>query len=97
LLNPAGLPDAPSFPNRVLFAGGGLAGGLALGLAIAMWLEMRDKSLRTEADVTAALDLPVLSQVPWIGMDNLDKNETGKRKFGFKSRSGEDKKETVEV
>jgi hypothetical protein len=30
-------------------------------------------------------------------MDNLDKNETGKRKFGFKSRSGEDKKETVEV
>jgi hypothetical protein len=62
-----------------------------------MWLELRDKSLRTEGDVTAALDLPVLSQVPWIGMDNLDNNGAGKRKFSFKSRSGDEKKETVEV
>ena len=28
VLNPADLPDSPSFPNRLLFAGGGLAGGL---------------------------------------------------------------------
>ena len=97
LLNPADLPDAPSFPNRIFFAGGGLAGGLALGLGIAVWLEMRDKSLRTEGDVTAALDLPVLSQVPWIGMDNLDNNGASKRRFGFKSRSGDEKKETVEA
>jgi polysaccharide chain length determinant protein (PEP-CTERM system associated) len=97
LLNPADLPDAPSFPNRIFFAGGGLAGGLAMGLGIAVWLEMRDKSLRTEGDVTAALDLPVLSQVPWIGIDNLDSNGAGKRRFGFKSRSGDENKETVEA
>jgi hypothetical protein len=36
----------------------------------------------------------VLSQVPWIGMENLDRNGSDNRKFGF---TGEDKKETVEV
>ena len=34
LLNPAGLPDTPSFPNRLLFAGGGLGGGLCIGLGL---------------------------------------------------------------
>ena len=58
LLNQASLPDSPSFPNRWLFVGGGFAAGLFIGLGIAMWLEMRDKSIRTEQDVLAALDLP---------------------------------------
>ena len=31
ILSPATLPEAPSFPNRVLYAAGGLSGGLALG------------------------------------------------------------------
>ena len=97
LLNPADLPDSPSFPNRWLFAGGGLAGGLALGLGLAMWLELRDKSVRTESDVIAALDLPVLSQVPWVGMESPEKNGNGKRKFVRKLRSPEEAKETAEV
>jgi uncharacterized protein involved in exopolysaccharide biosynthesis len=83
----ADLPDSPSFPNRIMFAGGGLAGGLAIGLGLAMWLEFRDKSVRTEADVMAIMDLPVLSQLPWVGAEHASKNgKTGKRK-----------KETVEV
>jgi uncharacterized protein involved in exopolysaccharide biosynthesis len=97
VLNPADVPDAPSFPNRLLFAGGGLAGGLALGLGLAFWLEMRDTSLRTETDVVAALDLPVLSQVPWVGVEEEQKDGNRKRKFGAKARSGEEEKETVEV
>jgi hypothetical protein len=52
--------------------------------------------VRTERDVLAVLDLPVLTQVPWIGVENAEKNGHGKRKFGFGSRS-EDKEETVEV
>jgi capsular polysaccharide biosynthesis protein len=67
LLNPANLPDTPSFPNRLLFAGGGLGAGLAIGLGLAMWLELRDKSIRTEQDVLAALELPMLVSLPWIG------------------------------
>src|SRR5882757_2076216 len=50
VLNPAGLPDSPTFPNRLLFAGGGLGAGLGLGLGIALLMEMSDKSIRTEAD-----------------------------------------------
>jgi len=96
LQNPAGLPDTPTFPNRLLFAGGGLGAGLALGLGLAMWLELRDQSMRTERDVLAVLELPVLSQVPWLGVEASEKNGNGKRRFGFGSKS-EDKKETVEV
>jgi polysaccharide chain length determinant protein (PEP-CTERM system associated) len=67
ILDPANLPDQPSFPNRPAFALGGLGGGLALGLAIAFLLELRDTSFRTERDVEFALRLPVLAMVPSIG------------------------------
>ena len=96
VLNPADLPDTPSFPNRIMFAGGGFAGGLMLGLGLAIWLEMRDTSLRTENDVVAVLDLPVLSQVPWVGLDEEDKkNGKRKRKIGAKAKA--ENQETVEV
>jgi polysaccharide chain length determinant protein (PEP-CTERM system associated) len=66
VLDPANLPDKPSFPNRPLFALGGLAGGLGLGLAIAFALEMKDTSMRSERDVEFTLRLPVLAMVPTI-------------------------------
>ena len=93
LLNPADLPDAPSFPNRIMFAGGGLGGGLILGLGLALWLELRDKSIRTEQDVIAVLDLPMLVSVPWIGAETPD---NGQGRHGPKPEA-EEKKETVEV
>jgi uncharacterized protein involved in exopolysaccharide biosynthesis len=82
---PAGLPDSPSFPNRLMFAAGGLGGGLALGIGLGLLLELRDKSLRNEGDVIAALDLPVLSQLPWVGADAEGQN--GNRRLGFMSGS----------
>ena len=66
ILDPANLPDKPSFPNRPLFALGGLGGGLALGLGLAFLLETQDNSLRSERDVEVALRLPVLAMVPAI-------------------------------
>jgi uncharacterized protein involved in exopolysaccharide biosynthesis len=66
VLDPANLPDTPSFPNRPLFALGGFAGGLGLGLCLAFLLEMKDSSLRTEQDVEFALRLPVLALIPTI-------------------------------
>lgn len=91
ILNPADLPSSPSFPNRLLFAGGGAGAGLALGLGLTMWLEMRDTSLRTERDVIAVLDLPVLTQVPWVGVE--DEKNGKKPDKSYRQR----KKETVEV
>jgi polysaccharide chain length determinant protein (PEP-CTERM system associated) len=70
LLDPASIPDAPSFPNRLFFAGGGLGAGLALGASLALWLEMRDKSIRTQADLESILELPMLVAVPWISESN---------------------------
>jgi polysaccharide chain length determinant protein (PEP-CTERM system associated) len=67
ILDPANLPDRPSFPNRLLFALGGFGGGLALGLGLAFFLEMQDTSIRNERDVEAALRLPVIAVLPAIG------------------------------
>ncbi len=69
LLNPANVPDKPSFPNRLLFAQGGLVAGLGLGLGLALWIEARDKSIRTEEDLIAVLDIPLLVSVPWVAGD----------------------------
>jgi protein tyrosine kinase modulator len=66
VLDPANLPDKPSFPNRPKFALGGVAGGLGLGLCIAFLLEMKDTSMRSERDVEFTLHLPVLAMVPAI-------------------------------
>src|SRR5215831_612917 len=80
ILNPAGLPDSPSFPNRLLFAGGGLGAGLVLGIGIAIWLELRDKSIRTEKDAAAAMDLPLLVSVPWVGEEQEAAANGGSRR-----------------
>jgi capsular polysaccharide biosynthesis protein len=66
VLDPANVPDKPSFPKKSFFVGGGFAGGLALGLGIVLLLEMQDTSMRSERDVEAALHLPVLAMIPVI-------------------------------
>jgi polysaccharide chain length determinant protein (PEP-CTERM system associated) len=96
LLNPANLPDSPSFPKPWLFAGGGLGAGLALGIGLAMWLELRDQSIRTEADAEAALDLPMLAAVPWVGPSAAE-NGNRKLKFWNRNKSPDEQKETVGV
>jgi protein tyrosine kinase modulator len=85
LLDPANLPDSPSFPKPPLFAAGGLAGGLGLGLALAFLLEMQDTSLRNERDVEFVLHLPVLATIPAL------EPETGKV-----SRPAADKRAAVD-
>lgn len=70
LLDPANLPDQPSFPKPKLFAAGGLAGGLGLGLALAFLLEMQDTSMRNERDVEFVLRLPVLAMIPAVEPDS---------------------------
>src|SRR5437660_8314491 len=95
LLNPANLPDTPSFPNRLLFTGGGLGAGLAIGLALALWMELRDKSIRTEQDVLAAMELPMLVSLPWVNPDSVARNGNGR--FRIRSKTSDEKERTVEV
>lgn len=91
LLNPASFPSAPSFPNRLLFAAGGLGAGAALGLAFALWLELKDKAIRNELDVEAVMELPILVSVPWLAQEETN----GKNKP--RSGSQEALNETVQV
>jgi polysaccharide chain length determinant protein (PEP-CTERM system associated) len=64
IVDPPGRPQKPYWPNRRLIDLGGAAGGLAFGVGLALALAFFDKSLRTETDVQAALDLPLLALVP---------------------------------
>ena len=96
LLNPATLPDSPSFPNRLLFAGGGFGAGLVIGLGLGLWLELRDKCIRTEADAEAALELPMLVSVPWI-TDAAATNGNGKGRFWSRKKQPDERKETARV
>jgi polysaccharide chain length determinant protein (PEP-CTERM system associated) len=64
ILDPARLPERPTSPNRDQLNMAGLAAGLGFGLALAALIEYLDKTLKTEADVTAALNLLVLAAIP---------------------------------
>jgi polysaccharide chain length determinant protein (PEP-CTERM system associated) len=64
ILDPPSMPNQPSFPNKLVFAGGGFGGGLVLGLAVLYLLAVLDKSLHTERDVETGLKLPLLVSIP---------------------------------
>jgi len=64
VLDPPSLPLSPSFPRKIVFLGGGLAGGLALGIGILYLVALTDKAMYTERDVEVCLKLPVLTLIP---------------------------------
>jgi protein tyrosine kinase modulator len=66
VLDPANLPDSPSFPKRLNFGLGGLGAGLVLGCGLGLLLEMQDTSFRSDKDVETLLRLPVLAMVPLL-------------------------------
>jgi polysaccharide chain length determinant protein (PEP-CTERM system associated) len=82
--DPPSLPDRPSFPKMVNFAGGGLAAGLALGLGILYLIVISDKSMHTERDVELALKLPVLALVPVLEALSQGKRESAKSQTGLR-------------
>ena len=95
VLEPAGLPLNPSFPNPLLFAGGGLGAGLGLGVCLAFWFEMRDKAIRTEQDVEAALQLAPLVSLPWI--DDREQDRNGSKMPNGKEEAGDSINRVVAV
>jgi len=93
ILSAAGMPTDPSFPNRPLLAGAGFGVGLGLGILLAIWLEFSDRSIRSEKDVAAAMDLPMLISVPWLGPEEVEvsRNGNGKRPFWGRSQDSHDR------
>jgi polysaccharide chain length determinant protein (PEP-CTERM system associated) len=67
VLDPASLPERPvNASDRIRIMLGGLGAGLFLGVLCVGFLEYRDSSYKTEADVRATLSLPVLALVPMM-------------------------------
>jgi capsular polysaccharide biosynthesis protein len=66
ILDPARLPERPTSPNRPQLHTMGLLAGIGFGVALMGIVEYLDKTLKSEADVTAALNLLVLATVPII-------------------------------
>ena len=101
ILQSANLPDSPSFPTRAILAAGGLAAGLGLGMLIAILLEFSDRSIRTDKDIAAAMDLPVLISVPWLGPDDGEvsfaANGNGRRRFWSPKDDSQRAQQKVEV
>jgi hypothetical protein len=66
ILDPARMPEKPASPDRPRLYLIAMLLAVAAGLGAAALAEFFDKSLRTEADVRAALNLMVLATVPMM-------------------------------
>lgn len=66
ILDPAYLPEKPSFPDRLLFVLGGLGIGLVLGLGLAITIDALDPTMKDADGVRAAFSIPVLAVIPYV-------------------------------
>ena len=66
ILDPARMPEKPASPDRPRLYLIAILAALGIGLAAAATAEYFDRSLRSEADVRAALNLMVLATVPYM-------------------------------
>jgi polysaccharide chain length determinant protein (PEP-CTERM system associated) len=87
VMDPPNLPEGPSFPDRRIFAGGGLAAGLCLGLLLAAFKEYKDTSLRSEKDIWVFTNLPTLAVISLEG-NVRGGSVPGKRWHMFPRRGG---------
>jgi polysaccharide chain length determinant protein (PEP-CTERM system associated) len=69
LLDPARFPERPFSPDRQQSAFYGVVAGLSIGVMLVGLLEYRDKSFKTDEEITSVLALPVLAVVPRMRSD----------------------------
>jgi polysaccharide chain length determinant protein (PEP-CTERM system associated) len=66
ILDPARMPEKPVSPDRPRLYLIAMLAAIAVGIGLATAAEYFDRTLRTEADVRAALNLMVLATVPYM-------------------------------
>ena len=66
VLDPAFMPERPSFPNRGLFALAGAVGGLLLGLSLAVGIDALDPTMKDVDSVRTTFTFPVLAVIPYV-------------------------------
>lgn len=66
ILDPPRVPLKPHSPNRLKINLLGTLAGLGLGLLLVGLSEYRDSTMRSEADLLGAIDLPLLALTPFV-------------------------------
>jgi polysaccharide chain length determinant protein (PEP-CTERM system associated) len=66
LLDPARIAEKPFSPKRWVIDLAGICFGMSLGLTLIVILEARDRTFKTDNDLTQELALPVLAVVPFM-------------------------------
>jgi protein tyrosine kinase modulator len=66
VLDPAYLPEQPSFPNRGLFALSGVGIGILLGIGLAITVDALDPTIKDAESVRSAFSFPVLAVIPYV-------------------------------
>jgi uncharacterized protein involved in exopolysaccharide biosynthesis len=80
VLDPPRVPLKPNSPNRIRINGIGTLAGLGVGVLLLGLMYVRDATMRTEADVLGAIDLPVLVLVPFVATEtDLRRKERRRR------------------
>jgi len=69
ILDPPRVPLKPHSPNRLQINLAGTAAGLGIGVLLIGLAYVRDTTMRTEADVLGAIDLPVLVLLPFVSTE----------------------------
>jgi uncharacterized protein involved in exopolysaccharide biosynthesis len=82
VLDPARLPEKPVSPARPQLYLIAILGAIALGIGLAAAAEYFDRTLKTEADVRAALNLMVLATVPHM-RDRGALRQRSRRRLAF--------------
>ena len=88
ILDPARMPEKPFSPDRPQLYGIGFASGLLLGLLLSAFLEYRDASLKTDADVVATLTLPVLAMIPELITNEVRQTRVRRRRLAWGAMAG---------
>lgn len=60
----AGLPETPSYPNIKLNTAIGAFAGLAVAILIVLLMAMADTKVHTEEDLTEVFEIPILGVIP---------------------------------
>ena len=83
LVDPPSLPTVPSSPQRMRMSLGGVGAGVLLGLALALLLDTRDHSLRTEKEIGRYFALPLVLGIPVIELPFEARRRVWKRVFEY--------------
>jgi polysaccharide chain length determinant protein (PEP-CTERM system associated) len=79
ILDPPRVPLKPHSPNRLQINLVGTAAGLGIGVLLIGLAYVRDTTMRSEADVLGAIDLPVLVLLPFVSTE-ADVRRANRRK-----------------